>query len=222
MCGKACRQRRQERRGHLQAAEAASAAAGAAADEVPAELDVKGRIFSLELMDLSRARIVVRNTFLDIDEPRVGEPRRRDSAPAAVLSLIDTEAAAAGRCAPADSDMVRGKLEEETDTEADTLSMCSTDSMSMGSTDTWKSLASDALATVGPLHSTAAGGTSQEDALMHEKLSGMLDLTEEDLACIVVRNTFLEVGEQKGKEPQRRRSETCLRATARFGTILWD
>merc|ERR1740121_385932 len=101
-------------------------------------------------MDLARARIVVRNTFLNIDEPRVGEPRRRDSAPAAVLSLIDAEAAAAGRCAPADSNMVRGKLEEETDTESDTLSMCSTDSMSMCSTDTLKSLASDALATATP------------------------------------------------------------------------
>merc|ERR1719203_683039 len=173
-------------------------------------------------MDLARARVVVRNTFLEIDEPRVGEPRRRDSAPAAVLGLIDAEAAAAGRCAPAGSGMVRGKLEEETDTEADTLSMCSTDSMSMGSTDTWKSLASDALATVGPLHSTTAGGTSQEDALMHEKLSGMLDLTEEDLACVVVRNTFLDVDEQKGEEPWRRRSQTCSRATAMFGTMLWD
>jgi len=118
------------------------------------------------------AFIVVRNTFLTIDEPKDNGSQRRNSAPV-VVSLEDKAAL----------EFFLQPSGEKIDQDLDTASFCSTD--------TWGSLALQA-------------SEEQPSSALLPDLGYHAEKQELEQACIVVRNTFLNVQVPKVDFPRRR------------------
>merc|ERR1711920_593480 len=149
------------------------------------------------LTEEEKACIAVRNTFLDIGEPRREEFHRRRSAPV-VFSLADKTSLSAflqQSCEKAELDL---------------------DSMSVCTTDTWDPLmlsGSEDASDMMPWSSrqSIASDLSEntaEDVLKQRPVCQptMPDLPTENVACMVVRNTFLTIDQPKDNGSQRRNS----------------
>merc|ERR1719203_1685427 len=142
------------------------------------------------LTEAEKACIAVRNTFLDVGEPKKEELHRRRSAPV-IFGLADKTSLSS----------FLQQSSEKADQDLDTMSVCTTD--------TWDLLSgSDDMSDMMPWRSSCQSFASDlsekapEDLLKQRTLSTMPDLPTEDIACMVVRNTFLMIDKPKDNGSQ--------------------